>query len=462
MCPAKQFLSGVILGTWAFLCLNGDAHGQAYYSPSSSTVVTSARGEWEQRALRRYSAAANSASTTVVDGSVPSSVASDGSTRVYRRNWAPARPVSAPLTPIPAAPTVTPGPTVPTVTPAPQRAETVQGNLDAESIPPDAYPMGAAAGVPAAGMPGEGCYGGACGAGCGSGCPGPGDVWDGCEDGCARGCWIPCHGPLFRNLSLFAGVQGFKNAADGGYNGNFGFHEGFNWGVPLGGFLLGDAFRELGFQPGLNAVQSNLYGADPAEKQVAAGESRNQLFFTAGLFHRAVCGGLQWGVVFDYLRDAYYLDADLKQIRAEVSFVNPCCGEWGFWGAFGTSRNDVLEAIDLEPLNLYAFFWRRYFSGGGEGRLWAGFTGDRDGLLGGDLHIPLGSAWALENSVTYLLPGKDDEGAGLSRHDREGWALSMHLVWYPGRMAACEQQNPFRPLLPVADNGSLIINPKLR
>jgi len=280
--------------------------------------------------------------------------------------------------------------------------------------------------------------------GCGtSGCGDCGECGGCGEGGYSRHGWLASG--WLRNLSLFAGVQGFKGPVDLGVNGNFGFHEGLNFGAPLGGST------RIGYQIGVQAVQSNLSGS-----ALEPNGSRDQTFLTAGLFRRAPCGGLQWAAAFDLMHESYYYGTvDLKQVRVEAAFVRPGIREIGFWGAFGTG-DDALEDGDyLESISLYAFFYRRYFCGGGEGRLWSGFTGRGDGLLGGDLRLPLGGSWALENNFNYLLPKQGRGGLG---YREESWGVMIQLVWYPGRSARCLRDDPFNPLLNVADNSLFMVD----
>lgn len=247
---------------------------------------------------------------------------------------------------------------------------------------------------------------------------------------------------LLRDLSVFGGVHGFKGPPDQGRNGNFGFHEGVNFGAPLGGPW------GLGYQIGTAVVHSNFTGSGDNQ---FAGQDRNQVFFTAGLFHRQ-CIGLNWGVVFDYLDDSYYANVNLKQIRSETSWRFPTGGELGYWGAYGVGNDRAIDGR-LDPTDLFAFYYRRHFQRGGDGRIWAGFSGHGDGLFGADIRVPIGHGWALENSINYLAPksGHTDEGS-----QRESWAVNIQLVWYLGQPAACALKSPYRPLFGVADNGSFM------
>ena len=81
-----------------------------------------------------------------------------------------------------------------------------------------------------------------------------------------------------RDLSVFAGIQGFKGPVDQGRNGNFGIHEGLNFGAPLFGIF------DFGYQVGLEMAESNFSG-DQVLGNLRQSD-RNQLFFTGGLFHR--------------------------------------------------------------------------------------------------------------------------------------------------------------------------------
>lgn len=248
-----------------------------------------------------------------------------------------------------------------------------------------------------------------------------------------------------RDLSLFAGGHGFKGPFDQGRNGNFGLHEGVNFGSALGGPA------GWGYQVGFAAVQSNFAG-DQATGQVRRGD-RDQFFFTAGIFHRALPGGVQWGVAFDLLRDTYYANADLKQLRTEIGYIVPGGqGEIGYFGAYGVDDDEVVvgqTSLSLEPTDMFAFYYRRHFDGGGQGRLWGGFTGQADGLLGADLRVPLGRSWAIENSFNYLIPR---QGRGALGQAEESWGVSVRLVWYLGQPARCATRSPHHPLMNVADN----------
>ncbi len=79
------------------------------------------------------------------------------------------------------------------------------------------------------------------------------------HDGCwAKFCsWIWKHNTaqyMWENFHLFAGPQGFKSPTDLFQDGNFGFHEGLNWGMPVWDDI------GLGYQKGFQLTQNNLNG----------------------------------------------------------------------------------------------------------------------------------------------------------------------------------------------------------
>jgi hypothetical protein len=213
----------------------------------------------------------------------------------------------------------------------------------------------------------------------------------------------------------------------------------------------------------MQAVHSNFSG-DRVAGVIRHGD-RDQIFFTGGLFRRNMCRGLQGGIAFDLLHDSYHSTADFSQIRGEISLMLDGCRELGFWGAFGTRADQFLleqpvlplpaRTMAMEPTDLFAFFYRRQFSNGGEGRLWGGFSGEGDGLLGADCTLAMGGSWALENSFTYLSPR---QGKGAAGQREESWGVSIQLVWYPGRDAQCVLASPFRPLFSVADNSVFLLD----
>ena len=265
----------------------------------------------------------------------------------------------------------------------------------------------------------------------------------------------PCTVLPAGNLELFAGVEAFTGPRNQGGAGSFGFQQGVNWAVPF------PAFTCMGGQLGFRATQSSLSGAD------FTNSSREQGFVTAGLFRR-VDMGLQGGLVVDYLAESWYNSINLVNLRGELSWMLDGIHDFGFWFTAGISstqaampaQRDALRPLEeWVPTDLYAFFYRRQFGGfrDGDARLFAGWTGGSDGLIGVDVRLPLSPDWALESNFAYLIPS---EGAGLGfagGHAEESWNLGINLVWYPGRLFG-QGDSYYRPLFRVADNGTFMID----
>jgi hypothetical protein len=276
-----------------------------------------------------------------------------------------------------------------------------------------------------------------------------------CEDGACgecSSCLVPC-GFVFPagNLELSVGVQGFTGPANqpaGG--GSFGFNEGLNWGMPI------PLFSCLGGQVGFRATQSNLSGSE------ASDDTRRQAFVTAGLFRR-VDVGLQGGVVVDWLSDGWYRDIDLVNLRMELSWMIDGTHELGFWGTSGTKNSDDPhpneQIVEWESTDLYAFFYRYNFGAceQGDARLFAGWSGQGDGLIGVDARLPLSATWALETNFAYLIPNEGDALNFEADHVQESWNVGMNLVWYPGRHFG-RGDSYYRPLFRVADNGVFMMD----
>ncbi len=287
---------------------------------------------------------------------------------------------------------------------------------------------------------------------------------DGCTATCASGgcgscscpmcCWIQIPIPTLPLdcVEVFGGVQGFTGPTNRGSTGSFGFHEGANWGFAFPGGPCG----QLGSQIGFRATHSNFSGADFTD------DNRNQLFLTGGVFRRCDYG-VQCGLVLDYLHDDWYFNGDIVQLRGEVSWVYPCRHELGFWFNAGTNRdtvptvtltdgvqNEVFQATDI-----YAFFYRHRFNEcGANGRVFAGFSGESDALIGANFRLPLSDRAALDAGFSYLLP---EEATGAGGNIGESWNIGLSLVWYPGRRTAYGHDHT-RPLFGVADNGSMFVD----
>ncbi|GIW98876.1 MAG: hypothetical protein KatS3mg111_2209 [Pirellulaceae bacterium] len=283
----------------------------------------------------------------------------------------------------------------------------------------------------------------------------------GCE-ACGATSPCQCHPECYlidwRRADVYVGVSGFKTPSnylstgvnsDGQIDGSFGFQEGINFGSRIPGFCYG----EFGGQIGVRFIHTDLEGS------TAGTDNRHQAFVTAGLFRR-VDYGWQGGLVADYLRDEWFFQAELLQLRGQLSFVSSPCHELGF--QFTSSQKT--RAIDLTladgtqvstrlaTLDTYRFFYR--LRCGPQARsdayLYAGWSEDSDGLLGAHLATPLQGSCGLVTAWDYLIPSDQST----SPFTNEGWNLSIALHWTPCRLFG-GGRDYYRPLFDVADNGSM-------
>jgi len=259
--------------------------------------------------------------------------------------------------------------------------------------------------------------------------------------------------PRFKDLSVWAGVHGFRGprdfALDAGDNprsdSNFGFQQGINISgrAPLVALL----FPQLSYQLGYQGVQSRLSGT------VSSADERTQHFVTGGFFRR-VKTGLQFGAVWDMLRDDLDAEVDFHQVRTEISLKSPRGREFGFWSTTATNDNVIL-GVRYEAVDMYALFYRWNFGKNYECRLWGGVTGDNEGIFGGEFQSPLSDRWSVVSGFNYLIP---DQNAGPLGVREEAWNVGINLVWHMGRTARRGCRSPYRPLFAVADNGWLIVD----
>lgn len=286
----------------------------------------------------------------------------------------------------------------------------------------------------------EGFPGGLCSCG-GSGC-----------EVCQCGIWAVLAAARQRS-EVFYGVTAFTGPVNRGGTGSFGFEGGLNTGSPLFG-----GWRGLGFQTGMAGTLSNFNGSNFTR------DTRNQLFFTVGFFRR-VDWGLQGGLVIDHVHDDWYANVDLTQLRGEFSWMFPQGTDVGFMfagsndtkvvtGVFQTGQ--VLQTTVTETWSVndyYAFFLRHTTVCGGYARVFAGWSGTSDGVLGAESYTPLNGEWSLRNSFTYFLPEQGPLDGG---NVKEAWNLSMQMVWCPGGNNGCGRDY-YRPLFNVANNGTMFI-----
>jgi hypothetical protein len=258
---------------------------------------------------------------------------------------------------------------------------------------------------------------------------------------------LPCLS-MPHNFSVYGGVHGFKGPMNRGADSSFGFNEAINGGAPLNLFGHG-----LGAQVGVRGVHSNLSGATGLTSDV-----RNQLFVTSGLFRRVDCG-LQFGAVIDWLHEDWDIRLDLAQIRSEISWMFITQSEFGFryTGGVADDRSPTppnLVGIDWVPVDQYSLFVRQKMPQlGGEGQVWAGVSGEGEGILGASAILPLGENIAVSADFAYLVPDVGANNVPIPGSIQESWNVGIGLVFFPGA-GFLSQCNYYRPLFDVANNGT--------
>lgn len=308
------------------------------------------------------------------------------------------------------------------------------------------------------GTPGCGCGEPSCGlsycepsCGCGDiGCTGCGTTC-GCGSVCDGTCGVPitiCVPPI-RELTFEAGVQAFKNPLDRNRDrGNFGV----NYGLNLGGSMSWLGTPGIGYQFGYRGTSNQMHGDDTQN----TADGHDQSFVTAGLFHRKTCG-LQYGVVYDMLRDERQGSNNFGQVRGLISVINPRGNEIGFMFSKHVTESRLPDANGTlyHATDQYLAFYRVHGCQGGEFRVFGGFDDDSKGILGADFAIPLTDRWSLNTGFTYVIPEEGDAGVGA---EQEAWNLGMNMVWHYGYRAKQCFAAQYRPMFRVADNGSFIMD----
>ena len=255
--------------------------------------------------------------------------------------------------------------------------------------------------------------------------------------------------PKWQELSIFAGVHGFKGRYDQDRDsGNFGFQEGISAGFKV-------PFTSLGYQLGYQAVHSQLNG----DENTGRADSHTQEFTTLALFHRTR-DGIQGGVAWDMLSDERFGTQDFHQLRGELSLIDRGCHELGAAVAIHLNEHEFVAEGDeaqttiWRATNQYLLFYRFHGCNGGEGRFYGGWTDDSDGIFGSDMLIPLTDRWSLSTAFTYLIPDAPSGHLGASQ---EAWNISTALVWSWDCRARSSHSNCYRPLFNTAHNGYLIV-----
>lgn len=280
--------------------------------------------------------------------------------------------------------------------------------------------------------------------------------WNGCCD---------CVGDWRDNTLLWVGADGYKSLGDttippGGATGfmdSAGVVGGFNT-----GFRLGES--RIRGQLGASYGIYDLKGRDTTSPS----SSEQQTFITAGVYKRSDVSNddrISWGVVYDqFFGHQWGLNAAevyLSQVRGIAGYALSESNEVGVWGAVHTNTDNSVTGFGtpIRAMNQANAYWRHNFEFGGETMAYLGVVDSADvgswlvGVLG---TAPLNDYTSIYGNVTFAFPGSKTGAVGANELE---WNIGTGLMYSWGGKAVSPSVSGQKglPLLPVVNNGSLLI-----
>ncbi len=289
-----------------------------------------------------------------------------------------------------------------------------------------------------------------------------------CSSGADADAWLE---ELLKNSEVFVFGDAFKNIGDatgnlGSLNNSQGARMGFN-----SGFRLGDL--PIRGQFGLSYGLYDWKGRIDLGGLVPASAVEKHLYVTAGIFQRGDFESgdlLSWGIVYDeFVSDQWGFlaqDFSVGQFRASCGYALNPSQEIGVRGTVGVQPGNALTfitagnpAVTVKPQDQLSLFWHSHWDYGADTNLFAGVVngGDvGDWLLGFDAKAPLNDCVSVFGGLTYVAPSAATGNRGVTQ---EAWNISIGLVVSLGSKSATNNVCGFAgmPLLPVANNGSLLL-----
>ena len=282
---------------------------------------------------------------------------------------------------------------------------------------------------------------------------------DSCQDRCE------CLGDWRANSLFWAGADAYKSLGDSaqppgvatGFMNSAGVVGGFNTGFRLGNSRVRG---QLGASYGIY----DLKGRDT----FSTSSSEQQTFVTAGLYKRSdVCNDdrISWGAVYDqFFGHQWGLQAGevyLSQFRGIAGYALSESNEVGVWGTVHTNTDNTVTgfATPLRAMNQANVYWRHNYDFGGQTMAYVGGVDRADvgswliGVLG---QAPLNDSTSIYTNVTFAFPGSKTGPVGSNELE---WNLGAGLMYSWGGKAVSSSVSGQKglPLLPVANNGSLLI-----
>jgi hypothetical protein len=271
-------------------------------------------------------------------------------------------------------------------------------------------------------------------------------------------CCGECIGNWWDNTQFSFGGESFKTfdpEASAGLVGSFntGFH------------LFREVRGQFGFSYGVYDFEGRQFFNNSAAEV--------QGFLTYGVYRRSdVNAGrrVSWGLVNDVLMasewGALANNLGVTQWRGIVGYATNPWNEFGLWTAiFGTDDEEYFQVSVIRPSQQYNVFWRHNFDFGGQSMLYFGaLDGGSNcswvfGLLG---QAPLTDYLGLYGSFVFAQPGDARGrvfGPGNAGAQRQEWDFTFGLTWFVGGKSVSRTVSGQEglPLLPVANNGSMLL-----
>lgn len=283
-----------------------------------------------------------------------------------------------------------------------------------------------------------------------------------CDDNCG------CVGNWLDNTQVWFGGEAYKGFGDSaqppgpfaGFMDSFGLVTGFNTGVALG------ESRVRG-QIGASYGAYDFKGRDTTEPD----SLEQQVYLTGGFYKRSDIGcddRISWGLVYDqFFGHQWGLlanEVSLGQVRGLLGYALSECNEVGVWGTFHVGQNvlqepEVITPSHIRAMNQANFYLRHNFDFGGNAMVYVGTFDAADvgswqfGFLG---DAPLNDNVSLYANFNLASPGSATGPVG---SNEEQWNIGLGLMYSFGGKAVADTVSGQAglPLMPVANNGSLLI-----
>lgn len=273
------------------------------------------------------------------------------------------------------------------------------------------------------------------------------------------------------NTVVWLGADAYKSWGDSasiqlpglvgaGFMNSAGVVAGFNT-----GFALGES--QVRGQLGASYGVYDLKGRDTPPYSPSSSEQ--QTFVTAGFYQRSdVSSGdrVSWGLVYDqffgHQWGLYAGEVYLSQVRGIIGYALSESNEVGVWGTWHTNSDNSVTNIAPPPIramNQANLYWRHNYDFGASTMAYIGGVDSADigswqvGVLG---QAPMSDTLSLYTNVTFAFPGSKTGVVGSNELE---WNVGAGLAYSFGGKSVSPTVSGQKglPLLPVANNGSLLI-----